>query len=155
MPLVRGTAYVTAAQVAEITHEAGLERLDEGSATIANACIRATDYVIDDLKASRGIDPAKVSNTGDLIVALANCAAWICLDAQPDDESQARAAKRLAAYEKALAKYQFESTDSGDEQFQALPMPRTYHLDKRAACSHAPPTFDPDSDATPRTYVQK
>lgn len=155
MPLTRGTAYVTATEVAEITHEAGLDRLDEGSATIANACTRATDYAIDDLKAlGKIVDPALISNTGDLKVALARMAAWICLSAQPDPESQARAARHLELYEKQIAKFQFESTVAGDEQFIGHAVPRTFHLDAAPTFARGVDNRHPRGDPS-RTWIEK
>lgn len=158
MPLAQDTPIVTAGEVAELTHEEGLDNLNGTDATITNSCKWATNVIIPKLKL-RGIQPEKVSNVGDLKVAAGYLAASLALGSLPDREAQERADK----YEKkglaALAEYQFESTESG--KAQNLPprgLPRTLHVDSRRVFNRPTDTrdpFDPFDRGERSGYLQK
>lgn len=109
MGLTAGVAIVTAAEVGAKVGEAGLSRPDEDDATIANACVEATNYLILRIRGdtrfraeSFGYDLSKLSNTDDLKIPAAWLAAWIRLGGLHDEETQKRAAYCLEQYEKWL-----------------------------------------------------
>lgn len=134
MPLSADTALVTAAEVAAITHEAGLSNPDDSTsgATLDNARAQATNYLIVLLKA-RGIQPALIANTSDLKIAAALITVYLVLVSLPDAESQARADKYKARFEEQVKLYVFESTATGDDQ--TMPergLPRVLHRDRVA-----------------------
>lgn len=126
MGLTQGVAIVTASEVAAKVGEAGLSRPDDGDATVANACVEATGYLILKIRGdtkyraeSYGYDLSKISNTDDLKIPAAWFAAWIRLRGLPDAESQARAKEALAEAEKWLGWFVPVWADSAGEARQA------------------------------------
>jgi hypothetical protein len=95
MGLVDGVAIVTATDVAELTGEAGLDRLDDGAATLDAACRQATTYVMAWLRGIKQFDPAKLSNVSEAKPFAAHIAAWIRLAGQEDEQLQARGKAKL------------------------------------------------------------
>ena len=73
MAITRGVALVTSAEVAALTHEDGLSRLDgdtpASGATLANALITATDHLIILLETRVALDGARrlLDEDGDAI----------------------------------------------------------------------------------------
>jgi len=155
MPLSQDTPIVSAAEVAELTHEDGLDNLNGTDATINNSCKWATNRIIPKLKL-KGIQPEKISNTTDLKVAAAYLAAALALGSQPDEDSQARAEK----YEKkglaALDEYQFESTDTGTaSNLPPRGLPRAIHLTPAPTFARPVDDRNPCRTSSNGGYVQK
>jgi hypothetical protein len=100
MGFAAGVAIVDAAEVAALSGETGLAGLDGGDgATLAATLAPATDAIIRAIKKWRGIDPAQVNNVSDFKEAAAYWVAWKRMSAQPDEDTQARAASCLARFE--------------------------------------------------------
>lgn len=109
MGLTAGVAIVTASEVAATVGEAGLANPDSGDATIANACVSATNYLILRIRGdsrfraeSFGYDLSKLTNTDDLKIPAAWLAAWVRLRGLPDEDSQKRAVDCMTQAEKWL-----------------------------------------------------
>lgn len=154
MAITRGVALVTSAEVAALTHEDGLSRLDgdtpASGATLANALITATDHLIILLE-TRAAGPVRVDlveNTSHsaLKLASAHLVAYVCLKGQPSESQQARAklnfdeAKRLV--EAFPPRYTGE-TDEGYDKPIAPGLPTARHLDRYPSFRRAVDTTRP------------
>lgn len=155
MPLTQDTAIVTAAEVAELTHEDGLSNLNGTDATINNSCKWATNFIIPKLKL-RGIQPEKVSNTSDLKLAACFIAAALALRGQPDEEQQKRAGLYLADGLAALNEYQFESIDGGvGGNVMPRGLPRALHVDRVRVFTRPTDNLNPSESPPHNGYLQK
>lgn len=133
MGLVADVAIVVQADVEAISGESGLTGLDQGGATLAAAMVQATNFLMLDLRGLKSVDPAKVSNVSELKIPAALMAAHLRLIAQPDAESQGRAALLKKRYDEAFGKYVFVSTDVGSEQtVPSKGLPRGLSLEPEA-----------------------
>jgi hypothetical protein len=132
MPLLQDTAIVTDEEVASITGEANLDRLEDQASglTRANARAQATNFLMLYLRGAKGVDPAKVQNVSELKIAAACQAAYALLGAQPDPDLQGRAQKLKERRDEALKLFVFVSMDQGPEQTVAPKgLPRTWNFD--------------------------
>jgi hypothetical protein len=112
MGLVDGVAIVTATDVAELTGEAGLDRLDDGAATLDAACRQATTYLKAWLRGMKQFDPAKLSNVSEGKPIAAHIAAWIRLAGQEDEQLQARGKAKLDMAKELFAMFAPVDSDS-------------------------------------------
>jgi len=132
MPLLADTAIVSDEEVASITGEANLDRLEDPASglTRANARAQATNFLMLYLRGAKGVDPAKVQNVSELKIPAACQAAYTLLAAQPDPDLQGRAQKLKDRRDEALKLYVFVSTDAGRDQTVAPKgLPRLWNFD--------------------------
>ena len=132
MPLVADATIVSDAEVAAITGEANLDRLEDAVSglTRANARAQATNFLMLFLRGAKGVDPAKVANVAELKIPAACQAAYTLMAAQPDPDLQTRAGRLKERRDEALKLYVFVSIDSGAEQTVAPKgLPRTWNFD--------------------------
>jgi hypothetical protein len=133
VPLLPDTPIVTDEEVAAITGEAGLERLEEAPSglTRANARAQATNFLMLVLRGAKGVDPARVANVSELKIPAACQAAYTLMAAQPDPDIQGRAARLRDRRDEALKLYVFVSTEPGiDQTFAPKGLPRIWNYDK-------------------------
>ena len=144
MGLTADTAIVTTSEVGAISLEAGLSDLDSGQATIANAVIQATNWLILWARGVKGLDPSKISNTSELKHAAAFHVAMTLLEAQQDEKSQAKAAKHRAKRDEALSMFVAVMTDAGDGATVPLKgLPLVLHKDREPTFNRAVDNRDP------------
>jgi hypothetical protein len=132
VPLQADTPIVTDEEVASITGEANLDRLEDQASglTRANARAQATNFLMLYLRGAKGIDPTKVANTAELKIPAACQAAYTLMAAQPDLDLQTRASKLKDRRDEALKLFVFVSTEPGLEQTLAPKgLPRTWNYD--------------------------
>jgi hypothetical protein len=132
MPLVADTPIVSDAEVAAITGEANLDRLEDAPSglTRANARAQATNFLMLFLRGAKGVDPAKVANVAELKIPAACQSAHTLMAAQPDQDLQTRASRLKERRDEALKLYVFVSIDAGAEQTVAPKgLPRTWNFD--------------------------
>jgi hypothetical protein len=132
VPLAADTPIVSDEEVAAITGEANLDRLEDKASglTRANARAQATNFLMLYLRGAKAVDPAKVANASELKIAAACQAAYTLMAAQPDSDLQARAARLKERRDEALKFYVFVSTDAGREQTVAEKgLPRVWNFD--------------------------
>ena len=130
MGFVENVPIVTAAEIEEHTHEEGLRRLDEASATVDGLCAKATNAIMLALKL-RGVNPAHVQNVSDFKFIACWWIAGTILASQPQsDESYSRkAAFYLKKFEDGVRTIFIEGPP-GDEASIGPPVPRAFHLDE-------------------------
>jgi hypothetical protein len=139
VPLIADTAIVSDQEVAAITGEAGLDRLEDAASglTRANARAQATNFLMLFLRGAKGIDPARVANVAELKIPAACQVAYTLLAAQPDSDLQARAQRLKDRRDEALKLFVFVSTDPGPDQTVAPKgLPRVWNFD--SGPFHAP-----------------
>lgn len=132
MPLLADTPIVTDAEVAAITGEANLDRLEDAPSglTRANTRAQATNFLMLVLRGAKGVDPSKVANVNELKIPAACQAAYTLMAAQPDSDLQTRASRLRERRDEALKLFVFVSTDAGPEQTVAPKgLPRTWNYD--------------------------
>lgn len=132
MPLFADTPIVTDQEVAAITGEANLDRLEDvpSGLTRANARAQATNFLMLYLRGAKAVDPAKVANTAELKIAAACQTAYTLLAAQPDPDLQARASKLKDRRDEALKLFVFVSTEQGpDQTVPPKGLPRSWNFD--------------------------
>ncbi|HZV02570.1 MAG TPA: hypothetical protein VFF73_38040 [Planctomycetota bacterium] len=132
MPLLADTPIVSDAEVAAITGEANLDRLEDAASglTRANTRAQATNFLMLFLRGAKGVDPLKVANTAELKIPAACQAAYTLMAAQPDPDLQTRAGRLKDRRDEALKLYVFVSTDMGPEETVAPKgLPRTWNFD--------------------------
>ncbi len=132
MPLLADTPIVTDAEVAAITGEANLDRLEDvpSGLTRANTRAQATNFLMLYLRGAKGVDPAKVANAAELKIPAACQAAYTLMAAQPDPDLQVRAGRLKDRRDEALKLYVFVSIDIGRDQTVAPKgLPRTWNFD--------------------------
>ena len=133
MPLLADTPIVTDEEVAAISGEANLDRLEDKASglTRANARAQATNFLMLYLRGAKAVDPAKVANASELKIAAACQAAYTLMAAQPDSDLQTRAARLKERRDEALKLYVFVSMDKGLEQTVAPKgLPRVWNFDR-------------------------
>jgi hypothetical protein len=133
VPLLADTPIVSDEEVAAISGEPNLDRLEDKASglTRANARAQATNFLMLYLRGAKAVDPAKVGNASELKIAAACQAAYTLMAAQPDSDLQSRAGRLKERRDEALRLYVFVSTERGPEQTVAEKgLPRVWNFDR-------------------------